>query len=266
MCLLSPRSAKRRPAVSILHRNLWIIGTHHSKSSLEMNKVLGSLIKIQFTKSFEYHPEVSINTLDSVLYVKVKKNKSAAKVLLKLETQGTYTSICPQSFYPRLLNTVIYSLQYSRGGGGGGLLKNAYELVNLRANKFPRLPKIVWVSDFFMQFQRYHLKFHTIYLTHTLKDYEVCWEVKIWGLPDLQAHMPFWKAPQASSLLLLSILIHLHTLQLGNSLFAKFSTPLWHFRFDIFNTLRLRHNGHHSPDDLFKCIFLKEKGWILNRI
>ena len=28
------------------------------------------------------------------------------------------------------------------------------------------------------------------------------------------------------------------------------------------NTLRLRHNGHHFPDDIFKCIFLTENVWI----
>ena len=30
----------------------------------------------------------------------------------------------------------------------------------------------------------------------------------------------------------------------------------------VFNTLRLRQNGHHFPDDIFKCIFLNENEWI----
>ena len=30
----------------------------------------------------------------------------------------------------------------------------------------------------------------------------------------------------------------------------------------ILNTLRLRHNGRHFPDDIFKCIFLPENVWI----
>ena len=30
-----------------------------------------------------------------------------------------------------------------------------------------------------------------------------------------------------------------------------------------FNTLRPRQNGRHSPDDIFKCIFLNENIWIL---
>ena len=32
------------------------------------------------------------------------------------------------------------------------------------------------------------------------------------------------------------------------------------------NTLRLRQNGHHFADDIFKCIFLNEIVWISNKI
>ena len=32
------------------------------------------------------------------------------------------------------------------------------------------------------------------------------------------------------------------------------------------NTLRLGQNGHHFPDDIFKCIFLNENVWILIKI
>ena len=35
----------------------------------------------------------------------------------------------------------------------------------------------------------------------------------------------------------------------------------WHH--DSFNILRLRQNGRHFPDDIFKCIFLNENVWIL---
>ena len=34
----------------------------------------------------------------------------------------------------------------------------------------------------------------------------------------------------------------------------------------LLNTLRLRQNGHHFPDDIFKCIFLNENVWILIEI
>ena len=55
-----------------------------------------------------------------------------------------------------------------------GHFKNTYELLNLRALKnkflyknqiFQSMSKIFWV-----EFQRFPLKFHTKYLTHTLKD------------------------------------------------------------------------------------------------
>ena len=37
-----------------------------------------------------------------------------------------------------------------------------------------------------------------------------------------------------------------------------------YYRFDRFlNTLRMRQNGRHFPDNIFKCIFLKEDVWIL---
>ena len=39
-----------------------------------------------------------------------------------------------------------------------------------------------------------------------------------------------------------------------------------HWLSQIINTLRLRQNGGHFPDDSFKCIFLNEKTWILNLI
>ena len=37
--------------------------------------------------------------------------------------------------------------------------------------------------------------------------------------------------------------------------------------FDLFvNTLRLRQNGRHFPDNIFKCIFLNENVWILIKV
>ena len=55
----------------------------------------------------------------------------------------------------------------------GGRFKNTYELLNLRALKFSPLNKIhifqCMGKIFCVEFQRYPLKFHTKYLTHTLK-------------------------------------------------------------------------------------------------
>ena len=56
----------------------------------------------------------------------------------------------------------------------GGRFKNAYELLNLRALKISMLYKnriFQCMSKIFcVEFQRVPLKFHTKYLTHTLKD------------------------------------------------------------------------------------------------
>ena len=56
----------------------------------------------------------------------------------------------------------------------GGRFKNTNELLNLRALKFSSVNKIQLFQCmgkiFCVEFQRYPLKFHTKYLTHTLKD------------------------------------------------------------------------------------------------
>ena len=58
--------------------------------------------------------------------------------------------------------------------GLGGRFKNTYELLNLRALKFSPVKKIHVFQCigkiFCVEFQRYPLKFHIKYLTHTLKD------------------------------------------------------------------------------------------------
>ena len=59
------------------------------------------------------------------------------------------------------------------GGGGGGISKSTYELINLTVLKISKWHKnrICQCMDktFCVDFQRYPLKFHTIYLTRTLK-------------------------------------------------------------------------------------------------
>ena len=56
----------------------------------------------------------------------------------------------------------------------GGRFKNTFELLNLRALKLSIVDKIIIFQCmgkiFCVEFQRYPLKFHTKYLTHTLKD------------------------------------------------------------------------------------------------
>ena len=79
-----------------------------------------------------------------------------------------------QSAFLRGLN---HGRQQNKAGdstSSGGRFKNTYELLNLRTLKisklhknhiFQRMGKI-----FCVEFQRVPLKFHTKYLTHTLKD------------------------------------------------------------------------------------------------
>ena len=63
----------------------------------------------------------------------------------------------------------------------GGRFKNTYELLNLRALKISKLHKNhifqCMGKIFCVEFQRVPLKFHTKYLTHTLKDVDF---IHIW--------------------------------------------------------------------------------------
>ena len=66
----------------------------------------------------------------------------------------------------------------------GGRFKNAYELLILRALKFSSVDGLCIFQCMgeicCVEFQRYPLKFHTKYLTHTLKDaiFIPCWKFK----------------------------------------------------------------------------------------
>ena len=48
-----------------------------------------------------------------------------------------------------------------------------------------------------------------------------------------------------------------HYVKLFWALWVQLLAPL-----NVFNTLRLRQNGRHFADDIFKCIFLNENVWI----
>ena len=93
----------------------------------------------------------------------------------------------PQSWCPRSVRSCHRNTLPGRGwpmGGRqgsrfslcdlGGISKNTYELSNLRALKISTLYKnLIFQSKgkiFCVEFQRFPLKFHTKYLTHTLKD------------------------------------------------------------------------------------------------
>ena len=65
----------------------------------------------------------------------------------------------------------------------GGRFKKAYELLNLRALKFSPAHKMhifqCMGKLFCVEFQRYPLKFHTKYISHTLKDMFFLYNIEI---------------------------------------------------------------------------------------
>ena len=73
------------------------------------------------------------------------------------------------------------SMWWCHYDSSGGRFKNAYELLNLRALKMSKLHKNhifqCMGKIFCVEFQRVPLKFHTKYLTHTLKDVDF---IHIW--------------------------------------------------------------------------------------
>ena len=84
----------------------------------------------------------------------------------------------------------------------GGRFKNTYGLLNLRALKFSPVNKIYIFQCigkiFYVEFQRYPLKFHTKYLTHTLKDMIF---IQHWNLRALRfkSSYAFLKCPRPPS-------------------------------------------------------------------
>ena len=74
-----------------------------------------------------------------------------------------------------IINVLTWPLGFVAGWWkSGGRFKNTYELLNLSALKFSHVNKIhifqCMGKIYCVEFQRYPLKFHTKYLTHTLKD------------------------------------------------------------------------------------------------
>ena len=76
--------------------------------------------------------------------------------------------------YIRITRYVPWLLMPWLLGSPGGRFKNTFELLNIRALKFSVVNKIhifqCMGKIFCVEFQRVPLKFHTKYLTHTLKD------------------------------------------------------------------------------------------------
>ena len=73
----------------------------------------------------------------------------------------------------------------------GGRFKNTYELLNVRALKISMLYKKqifqCMGKIFCVEFQRVPLKFHTKYLTHTLKDVDL---IHMWKFKSINSKVP----------------------------------------------------------------------------
>ena len=97
------------------------------------------------------------------------RNELSWNDILCTITSGNYA-------YPNLIAYISYTLRAMIHPQAipGGRFKNTYELLNQRALKFSYVNKIhifqCMGKIFCVEFQRYPLKFHTKYLTHTLKD------------------------------------------------------------------------------------------------
>ena len=86
------------------------------------------------------------------------------------ESQKSKTDTCVAA----ATQTALFFLSALLNVCSGGHFKNTYELLNLRALKFSPAKKMhvfqCMSKIFCVEFQMYPLKFHTKYLTHTLKD------------------------------------------------------------------------------------------------
>ena len=85
-----------------------------------------------------------------------------------------YSEISWALWHLKSLRTLKVIQHFVQATNTGGRFKNTYELLNLRALKISPVNKIhifqCMSKIFCVEFQRYPLKFHTKYLTHTLND------------------------------------------------------------------------------------------------
>ena len=108
----------------------------------------------------------------------ILKNRSKSKYgTIKKNNFPFLNSRCKTTSYEaHVVHNLAPRLQWTScdSWGGGGRFKNTYELLNLRALKISHLYKNCIFQCmgkiFCVEFQRYPLKFHTQYLTHTLED------------------------------------------------------------------------------------------------
>ena len=120
--------------------------------------------------SLKFVPKGPINNIPSLVQIMVWR-RPGAKPFSEPMMVSLLTHICvsrPQWVHSLRPSDAIWCL------GTWGHFKNTYELLNVRSLKISTLYKTCIFKCmgkiFCMEFQRYPLKFHTKYLTHTLKD------------------------------------------------------------------------------------------------
>ena len=89
----------------------------------------------------------------------------------KTKTMGIFYGICYCTWCMSCGSRLLHLTEESSNSGAH--FKNTYELLNLRALKFSPVNKFhifqCMGKIFCVELQRIHLKFHTQYLTHTVK-------------------------------------------------------------------------------------------------
>ena len=99
----------------------------------------------------------------------------------KTYAHGSRSVVVYSGLAPFQSTHILQAYDYYCTSSPGGRFKNTYELLNLRALKISKLHKNhifqCMGKIFCVEFQRVPLKFHTKYLTHTLKDVDF---INIW--------------------------------------------------------------------------------------
>ena len=121
----------------------------------------------------EYHFSTGINTNRCLFHYKTwdfYRQNDISVCLMVFQIKSKFYRL-REHFCTAALHWVSFTNRLAKPGGR---FKNTYELLNLRALKISKLHKNhifqCMGKIFCVEFQRVPLKFHTKYLTHTLKD------------------------------------------------------------------------------------------------
>ena len=139
------------------------------------NKICIILLSIYRYENNPNHPKIKTQHMSN--WTHLYFNWCCCHLYLGKSVHWIYQLKPSRSLLHRICDTsnkVVVVFYWHTEGKSGGRFNNTYELLNLRALKFSPVDKIrifqCMGMIFCVEFQRYPLKFHTKYLTHTLKD------------------------------------------------------------------------------------------------